>query len=46
MSQLHPQVISLSPRDYDALVEAIMNPAPPNERLREATRWYRELIVE
>ncbi|MBF0621293.1 MAG: DUF1778 domain-containing protein [Magnetococcales bacterium] len=35
-------VIRLSSRDHDAFMEAINNPAPPNEKLIKAVKNYRE----
>jgi len=36
------QQLKLSLRDSQAFVEALMNPSPTNERLRETVRLYRE----
>lgn len=38
--------IVLSARDSALLVEALLNPSPPNEHLRKAVRRHRELIGE
>jgi len=38
------QRIHLSVRDSEAFVEALLNPRPVNERLRDSIRLYRELI--
>ncbi len=40
------EVIVLSTRDATAVMEALQNPAPPNEALRRAVERHRELIGE
>lgn len=37
------QQLELSLRDSEAFVEALLNPKPVNERLRDTVRRYREL---
>lgn len=39
------EVIKLSRRDSEAFVEALLNPSPPNERLVESVRRYREAVA-
>jgi uncharacterized protein (DUF1778 family) len=36
------QQIELSVRDSHAFVDALLNPKPTDDRLRETVRWYRE----
>jgi uncharacterized protein (DUF1778 family) len=36
------QRLELSARDSEAFVEALLNPAPVNERLRDTVRRYRQ----
>src|SRR5208337_2106432 len=36
------QQLALSVRDSEAFIEALLNPKPANERLRETVRRYRE----
>jgi uncharacterized protein (DUF1778 family) len=36
------QRLELSVRDSDAFIEALLNPKPVNDRLRETVRRYRE----
>jgi uncharacterized protein (DUF1778 family) len=38
------EVMSLSARDRDALVDALLNPPAPSRRLTEAARRYRKII--
>lgn len=38
------QQLALSVRDSEAFVEALLNPKPVNDRLRETVRHYREAI--
>jgi uncharacterized protein (DUF1778 family) len=38
------EVMKLSARHAERLIEALLNPPPPNERLREAARCYRALV--
>lgn len=40
------EVMTLSAADSARFVEAILNPEPPNDALRDAARSYRELIGE
>ena len=40
------EVIRLSARDTEILIEALLNPPEPNEALREAARRHRELFGE
>ena len=35
-------ILELSPRDRQAFVEALLDPKPTNDRLRETIRLYRE----
>jgi uncharacterized protein (DUF1778 family) len=37
------QQLELSVRDSEAFVDALLNPKPVNERLRETVRRYREM---
>lgn len=37
-------VLTLTARDTAVLVEALLNPEPPNETLRTAARRYRDLV--
>lgn len=37
------QVITLTLNDSQAFVEALLNPPPPNERLKETVRRYRDV---
>ena len=38
------EIITLSPRDTAVLVEALLNPPPPNEALLAALRRHRDLV--
>ena len=38
------EIITLSPRDTAVLVEALLNPPPPNEALRAALQRHRALV--
>ena len=38
------EVLALTERDTAALVEALLNPAPPNEALRAAFARHRDLV--
>ncbi len=38
------EIITLSARDTAVLVEALLNPPPPNEALRAALRRHRDLV--
>jgi uncharacterized protein (DUF1778 family) len=40
------EVMRLSARDSAALIEALLNPPPPNENLRAAAERYRKFIGE
>jgi uncharacterized protein (DUF1778 family) len=40
------QQLELSVRDSEAFVDALLNPRPVNDRLRESVRRYREMIGE
>ena len=39
-----PEVVTLSPRDWEALREALINPPVPNEKLRDAAHRYRDRL--
>lgn len=38
-----PQILELSDRDYDALLDAIANPPAPNDVMRRAVARWREI---
>ncbi len=40
------EVISLSARDSRRFVQALLDPSPPNERLRDAAAYYRRVILQ
>lgn len=40
------EVITLTVRDHAIFIEALLNPPEPNEQLRQAARYHRELIAE
>ncbi len=40
------EIIELAAKDSKVFVEAMMNPPPPNEKLKEAAKWYRDLSLE
>ena len=37
-----PEVVTLSPRDWEALREALINPPVPHEKLTDAAHRYRD----
>jgi len=38
------ELIDLSRRDRKAFVASLLNPPPPNRRLQEAARYYKQVI--
>jgi len=38
------EVITLSARDREIFVKALLNPGEPNKALRKAAAWYKEMI--
>ena len=40
------RVLKLNREDSQAFVEAILNPQPPNDALKKAAKWYKQVMSD